>query len=89
MINGLVNYVYNVQWKDDFRFKIITEKSDEMKDEGAHSQTKEITAYSFNWREGMRIPYTLTVIDTPGFGDSEGIHKDEELVVKVNLWFQE
>ncbi|CAG0899251.1 unnamed protein product [Darwinula stevensoni] len=85
MINGLANYVYGVRWEDDFRFKIITEKGDVNADDRAHSQTKGVSAYSFNWKEGMTIPYTLTVIDTPGFGDSEGLRRDEELVVKVNL----
>ncbi|CAG0899608.1 unnamed protein product [Darwinula stevensoni] len=87
MINSLANYVYGVQWKDNFRFKIITEKGDVKADDRAHSQTKGITAYSFNWKEGMAIPYTLTVIDTPGFGDSEGLHRDEELVVKMREFF--
>ncbi|CAG0906596.1 unnamed protein product, partial [Darwinula stevensoni] len=88
MINGLTNYVYGIEWKDDFRFKIITEKGDVNADDKAHSQTKGISAYSFNWRQGMRIPYTLTVIDTPGFGDCEGLHKDEELVVKMREFFE-
>ncbi|CAG0888385.1 unnamed protein product [Darwinula stevensoni] len=89
MINGLANYVYGVQWEDDFRFKLITEKGDIDHSNRAYSQTKEISAYSFNWREGMRIPYTLTVIDTPGFGDSEGLHKDEELVEKMLEFFEQ
>ncbi|CAG0892389.1 unnamed protein product [Darwinula stevensoni] len=89
IINGLANYIYGVEWKDDFRFKLITEMADLHEREKAHSQTKEISAYSFNWQEGMRIPYTLTVIDTPGFGDSEGIHKDEELVFKMLEFFNQ
>ncbi|CAG0904557.1 unnamed protein product, partial [Darwinula stevensoni] len=64
---------------------VITEKGDVNANDKANSQTKGVSAYSFNWKEGMTIPYTLTVIDTPGFGDSEGLHRDEELVVKVNL----
>ncbi|CAG0904882.1 unnamed protein product, partial [Darwinula stevensoni] len=83
MINSLANYVYGVRWEDDFRFKVITEKGDVNANDKANSQTKGVSAYTFNWKEGMTIPYTLTVIDTPGFADSEGLHKDEELVVKL------
>jgi Tfp pilus assembly pilus retraction ATPase PilT len=25
-INGVVNYLYNVQWNDNFRFKIVTDE---------------------------------------------------------------
>ena len=41
LINGMVNYILGVQWKDEFRFQIITE---ETKATQAHSQTQDITA---------------------------------------------
>ncbi|CAG0904088.1 unnamed protein product, partial [Darwinula stevensoni] len=56
--------------------------------DGIHSQTKWVSAYSFLWQEGMRIPYTLTVIDTPGLGDTEGLQRDEELVVKMKEFLE-
>ncbi|CAG0887844.1 unnamed protein product [Darwinula stevensoni] len=88
MINGLANYVYGVRWEDGFRFRISTEKGDLNVDDRANSQTKEVTAYSFNWQDGMIFPYTLVVIDTPGFGDSEGIHNDMEHVFKMREFFE-
>ena len=27
LINGMVNYILGVQWKDEFRFKVITEET--------------------------------------------------------------
>ena len=39
LINGMVNYILDVEWKDDFRFKIITEDD---KLSQADSQTRDI-----------------------------------------------
>ncbi|CAG0899153.1 unnamed protein product [Darwinula stevensoni] len=83
MINGLPNYIYGVRWEDDFRFRVVTEKGDVNREDRSQSQTKEVTAYSFNFQEGMTISYHLIVVDTPGFGDSKGMSEDEENVIKV------
>jgi len=44
LINGMVNYILGVEWKDDFGFQLITEKA--MVSE-AYIQTRNITAYTF------------------------------------------
>ena len=44
LINGMVNHILGVQWKDEFRFKVITEEG---KAPQAYSQTQDITAYTF------------------------------------------
>ncbi|CAG0885309.1 unnamed protein product [Darwinula stevensoni] len=85
LINGMINYVYGVKWEDPFRFKLIV-------DEGAgkfeaHSQTKWITAYVLHQQEGFHLPSTLTLIDTPGFGDTEGIKADDELRIQIHEFF--
>ena len=67
LINGMANYLLGVKWKHDFRFKLIT---DEGSGSQANSQTKWITAYTFPRRDGSPISYNLTIIDTPGFGDT-------------------
>ena len=85
MINGLANYIYGVQWQDEFRFKVVIEKGDQSQMDQHLSQTEEVSGYSFNWQEGMMIPYTLTIIDTPGFGDTEGIRNDKETGLKVSF----
>ena len=80
LINGMANYILGVQWKDDFRYKLIIE--DHTASQG-HSQTKGITGYTFHPMEGSAVPYTLTIIDTPGFGDSEGLEKDRAVINQI------
>ena len=67
LINGMANYILGVQWDDDFRFKLIDEPNSQ---DQTKSQTSCITAYTFYKEKGSLLPYTLTVIDTPGFGDN-------------------
>ena len=84
LINGIANYIMGVDWKDEFRFKLI---SDETTHDQSKSQTQCITAYTFHKDEGSPLPYTLTVIDTPGFGDSEGLERDKQIVEKIKEFF--
>ena len=84
-INGMVNYILGVEWKDDFRFKLITDETGGKSQ--AHSQTQGITAYTFHKMEGSRVPYALTVIDTPGFGDTRGLKRDKEITSKIKEFF--
>ena len=84
LLNGMANYIMGVDWEDDFRFKLITEDTahDQTK-----SQTKCITAYTFHKDKGSPLPYTLTVIDTPGFGDTIGLKRDKEIVAQIKEFF--
>ena len=79
LINGIANYITGVKWDDDFRFILIPEGDSQTK-----SQTKQITAYRFL---DSILPYTLTVIDTPGFGDTSGIAKDKEIRQLIKDFF--
>ena len=81
MINGLANYVLGVKFSDTFRFKVVT---DEGSGSQAHSQTKTITAYTFY---STILPYTLTVIDTPGFGNTGGIERDKYISKQIEALF--
>lgn len=73
LINGMVNYILGVERKDDFRYKVTAE--DKTMSQG-QCQTKGITAYTFYPMDCSTVPYTFTIIDTPGFGDSEELGKD-------------
>lgn len=84
LINGMVNYILGVEWADEFRFKLVVEDSEQTQ---AHSQTKEITAYTFHPMEGSAVPYTFTIIDTPGFGDTEGLKRDKEITNQIKEFF--
>ena len=84
LINGMVNYILGVQWKDEFRFKVITE---ETKATQAHSQTQDITAYTFHPMKGSAVPYTFTIIDTPGFGGTGGLRRDKKITEQIKQFF--
>ena len=84
LINAMANYILGVEWEDDYRFKLITEKTS---DDQTKSQTKLITAYAFHKEEGFPFPYSLTVIDTPGFGDTEGFERDKEISAQIKEFF--
>ena len=81
LINGIANYVVGVRWQDDFRFKVIVDEGEKSQ---AHSQTSKITAYTFH---DSNLPYTLTIIDTPGFGDTRGIENDKIIVEQIRALF--
>ena len=84
MINGIVNYIFGVVSRDNYRLKLIHQES---KRSESHSQTRWITSYTFYWQEGFPFPYTLTVIDTPGFGDTDGIERDKKLRQQIKQFF--
>ena len=83
LINGMVNYIMGVEWKDEFRFKIVTEEVSSQ----ANSVTKEITAYTNYPLEGSAILYVLTIVDTPGFGDTEGLSRDVFITNQIKEFF--
>ena len=84
LINALVNYVFGVERSDNFRFKLIEEK---LRKSQAHSQTRYITAYTIHQAQNSTFPYTLTIIDTPGFGDTEGLKRDKFIVTQIKEFF--
>jgi hypothetical protein len=84
LINGIANYVLGVRWEDDFRFKLIAEETS--KDQ-TKSVTQTITSYSFPRFDGSPLDFRLTVIDTPGFGDTGGLERDEEITALIKDFF--
>ena len=84
LINAMVNYLFGVDWEDDFRFKMIVEEA--AKDQ-SKSVTKCITAYTIPAQEGSPVPYTLTIIDTPGFEDTERIERVVLIVKQIKELF--
>ena len=82
-INGLFNYIFDVKWDDDYRLKLI---EDDVTNQ-AHSVTKYISSYTIHHQRGFNVPYTITVIDTPGFGDTKGITRDQEIIKQIKIFF--
>ena len=85
LINGLINFIFNVEWQDTFRFQLIQEAGGSQVD----SQTSKITAYDIHHMEGFRIPYSLTIVDTPGYGDTKGLDRDQEITEMVRKFFED
>uniref|UniRef100_A0A7N6B5I6 AIG1-type G domain-containing protein n=1 Tax=Anabas testudineus TaxID=64144 RepID=A0A7N6B5I6_ANATE len=84
LINGIINYIVGVEWKDDFRFKLVDEV--QLRSQ-AESQTSEVTVYKINHQEGFKVDYSLTIVDTPGFGDTRGIDRDRMIVEQLRNLF--
>uniref|UniRef100_A0A3Q2Q0V5 Uncharacterized LOC105922848 n=1 Tax=Fundulus heteroclitus TaxID=8078 RepID=A0A3Q2Q0V5_FUNHE len=84
LINGMINYILGVKWEDSYRFKLVDEN---LMTSQAHSQTSEVTVYKLNYREGFVVPFSLTIIDTPGFGDTRGIDRDREITQQLHNLF--
>ena len=90
-VNAMINHVLGVQWKDDFRLKLIHELSSNQGagtiGNQAHSQTQFVSCYTLPYMEGFKIPYTLTIVDTPGFGDTRGIEHDKVITEQIRKFF--
>ena len=71
LINTLVNIYSGIQLEDKFRYKLIINNNESEID----SNTKEITIYKIKPKEGLNYP-PLKIVDTPGFGDTDGIEED-------------
>ncbi len=84
LINSMVNHIYGVEWSDEYRFKLVLEPTSNNQ---AHSQTSWITAYTLKYEKDFTVPYTLTIIDTPGFGDTQGIQRDKEITRQIRTFF--
>ena len=90
-VNAMINHVLGVEWMEDFRFKMIHELSGNQgaKTIGnqAHSQTQFVTCYTLPYMKGFKFPYNLTVVDTPGFGDTRGIERDKAITEQIRRFF--
>ncbi|XP_028283186.1 uncharacterized protein LOC114449585 [Parambassis ranga] len=86
LINGMINYILGVKWDDSCRFKLVDEGQSTSQ---AHSQTSEVTVYQINHQDGFTEPFSLTIIDTPGFGDTRGIDRDREITEQLRNLFSD
>ncbi len=92
LLDGIANAFYKVQFEDPFRFKLINENVDPdmaARKQNAESVTKNVTIYTLNpvLEEGAMASaadFPLVLIDTPGFGDTAGLEKDQETVTEIS-----
>lgn len=60
----MINYIVGVEWSEDYRFKLTNVS---LSGPQAKNQTSEVTVYKIHHQEGFKIPFSLTVVDSPGF----------------------
>ncbi|XP_044029486.1 septin-2-like [Siniperca chuatsi] len=84
LINALVNYAMGVKWEDDVWFQIV---EDEQKSQ-SESQTSDVIVYQIFGFEDETLPYSLTIIDTPGYGSTTGIEQDVRVSQRLFDWFR-
>jgi hypothetical protein len=77
LINAMANYVLGVEWKDDFRFKLIDED---------HNQMDQVIFYHLNKKEGSRIGCPLTIVDAPTFTGHQD--NDEKIYLRIKDCFR-
>uniref|UniRef100_A0A3Q1G1M4 Uncharacterized LOC110971477 n=1 Tax=Acanthochromis polyacanthus TaxID=80966 RepID=A0A3Q1G1M4_9TELE len=84
LINALVNHTMGVKWEDEVWFQIVEDE----KRSQTESQTSDVIVYQvFDFKDKI-LPYSLTIIDTPGFGDTRGVELDLLVPQKLLVWFQ-
>ncbi|XP_051794369.1 uncharacterized protein LOC110946179 isoform X3 [Acanthochromis polyacanthus] len=84
LINALVNHTMGVKMEDEVWFQIVEEE----KKSQTESQTSDVIVYQVCGFEDETLPYSLTIIDTPGFGDTRGNKRDLLVPQKLLVWFQ-
>ena len=87
LIDCMINYIFDVQREDKFRFQLSQQQLDEWSE--TKNQTSCITAYDIHHEEGFRIPYSLTIVDTPGYGNTEDISRDQEITEMIRKFFED
>ena len=86
LVNAIVNYIFGVEREDDIRLQLVDEGSNEANQ--TESQTKWITAYTIHHQSWFKVPFTLTVIDTPGILNTSGVIKDDEVMNQLDNFFR-
>ncbi|XP_042252033.1 uncharacterized protein LOC121886171, partial [Thunnus maccoyii] len=72
LINALVNYTMGVKFEDNIWFEIVEDE----KRSQLESQTSDVIVYQIFGYEDKTLPFFLTIIDTPGYGDTRGNEHD-------------
>ncbi|KAK9952919.1 hypothetical protein ABG768_016947 [Culter alburnus] len=78
LINTMVNYMLGVQREDKVWFEITDDQS---KQKSVHSQTSIVTVYEFYLQQS---PTDLTIIDTPGYGETRGVELDKRIAISLH-----
>ncbi|KAI4901116.1 hypothetical protein NFI96_007966, partial [Prochilodus magdalenae] len=80
LINNMVSYFLGVKFEDKVWFEITEEAEKDL----IETKTSEVTVYEIISEERLS---SLTIIDTPGYGDTRGIKKDMDTARNLHELF--
>ncbi|XP_060729534.1 uncharacterized protein LOC132848039 [Tachysurus vachellii] len=83
LINAMTNYILGVKFTDKVWFE-ITEEGGENQSNQSKSQTNKVTVYEVFTQYN---PICLTIIDTPGYGDTRGTENDKQVIENLYKLF--
>ena len=81
LINRIINYIFGISYTDPFRFRLIRETG---KSE-TKTQTTDIHIYNIDHE---KLPYKLTIIDSPGINPATGHDEDKRTIEKFKYLFE-
>ncbi|XP_057178008.1 uncharacterized protein LOC130546664 [Triplophysa rosa] len=88
-MNAMVNYIMGVRWEHKIWLEIVNIPEVNIPFTGYPlsiiSQTTAVTVYEFF---SQHSPFSLTIIDTPGFGDTKGSDKDKRIAEALQQLFR-
>ncbi|CAG0893124.1 unnamed protein product [Darwinula stevensoni] len=83
LVNALFNFLMGVKWEEDKRYEIDMTFAETGKGSRA-TQTKWVTGYTIKSPEyGI-----ITIVDTPGFADTEGLDEDAYIPKQILNFFE-
>ncbi|XP_044189066.1 uncharacterized protein LOC122968131 isoform X2 [Thunnus albacares] len=80
LINALVNYTMGVKFEDNIWFEIVERE----KRSQSESQTSDVIVYQIFGFEDKTLPFSLTIIDTPGYRDTRG--NEHDVIISQRLF---
>ena len=87
LLDVFVNYLANMNYEDKWRYKLVDENH--IKDlPPEKSQTSIITDYYVNYERDSGEEINIRIVDTPGFGDTGGVEKDNEIIQQFEEFFR-
>jgi GTP-binding protein EngB required for normal cell division len=87
LLDAFANCLSNQRFVNQWRWKLVDENHMQSKESGK-SQTTDVTYY-YVWDErDVQQKCHVRIIDTPGFGDTNGLEADEQIVKKFKELFE-
>ncbi|WAQ94890.1 LOW QUALITY PROTEIN: hypothetical protein MAR_007361 [Mya arenaria] len=84
LVDGMASYILSVNWDDPFIFTIINLEEEEKQRFVSNGMDYMLHNSS---EKGSRLSYSINIIDTPGFGDTRGLERDQEIVNQIRELF--